>query len=815
MLPLSPATAGNCVNLRPDALDPQRALVPVNTPSLIAARKWRVIASTIAADGNVVELMADDHTIGASVHRPGESPAEPYIVAEGLEGEIFTAVAARDGFMVITSERRYRAVFDEESSMLRVETPVDASDFPVVVTEVASESVMPLAVARFAMSGSYTGESVTLDANDAARLAKSLCDAYSRGSADATAAGQFVAPVFVRYRLLDANGDMLFESVPKLHVPTGRHDVSMTTTLPVESFQAVGGGTLSVPVFRVDAIVPASRGTVAERRVARLEVQVTPQVHRVDETLSVIHHIASGTVTATVPGCGTANGARLRYRRRVVKVLAAVDALFDTVLTVENPFADGAAERRFSVNAAGRTMAEEQKLVTTARVDAEPRWLSQCRLPHRFTASAALRDGDLTLYADPRVSLFEGHPVQFFGNHGEVADDVETVATVRLLNDGSRVVSHSVAKSWRSMSLSPVIVYPDARAVSIELQLCDSEGVNRCLELPLTPCGRFACYVSDDVAAIDLDEGKGECELTIPQSTHTGTSYKGRIVAERNGSLSGCETGAGSIATLWPAPRPSASAWESSRMRYLALGADGIFALTFGNGGMTAPVKLDSRPVIRPDAVVTVTRGIKGNSVCAIAGGDLVAVTGSRVETVATAVDASMLLWDSPHGELLAIRASADSWVPSRAMVMHGDGWSERLLPPVSACFSRPGCARFTSAAQGGVFSLDRGIDSAVRCVYRAEVKQHPRHIVRSIPFIDEITVDLTAGEADGTITLSGHHGRGPERDFSVLIVSGEVNRPIAFATMMPPRLHYYITIDAMLSADGRLTDSFNTITRG
>ena len=77
MLPLSPATAGNCVNLRPDALDPQRALVPVNTPSLIAARKWRVIASTIAADGNVVELMADDHTIGASVHRPGESPAEP------------------------------------------------------------------------------------------------------------------------------------------------------------------------------------------------------------------------------------------------------------------------------------------------------------------------------------------------------------------------------------------------------------------------------------------------------------------------------------------------------------------------------------------------------------------------------------------------------------------------------------------------------------------------------------------------------------------------------------------------------------------
>ena len=811
LLPALHSLAGNCVNLRPDSLCPERCLVPALPPAVIASRSWRVIGIFYADDGRVTELMADGQALGATSYHLPDSPPEPYIVAEGLEENITGSYRCRDGFMILTSARMYHAVYDDESFMLRVEQPVAPADYPVITTSVASETSLSIPIAGFKLSGSYSAPAVSLDATDAARLSKALYDAYSLGSSDATASGQLIAPVFARYRLLDLQGNIIFESVPKLHVPTGRHDSSMTTTLNVDSqLSMVSAGSMSLPLFRLDVKLPAATGSIAESRVARIEIQLTPQLHRPDGNLSATHRLSASGLDATMPGCDSYQ----RFLRMVRQALAGCDSLFETVLSIDNPFATGALERTVNINATARTVDEEKRLIDNAKIQSHPLWLTRCMKPHSVTATTGYRDGEVTLLANPCITLYDGHTVEYFTNHGTLTDDVETVAAVTF-SDGRRVVSHSLSRSWKSLYLSPVIVYPDPEAISIELQLCDSTGTNRYIKLPLTRCGRFACYINTDLKPIVLDNGENAAEFYLPIPKLNHVNYPGNIIAFTGDMLSGRETGNGNIKAILPAARPSTSAWESSRSRYAVMGTGGIYSLSLNKLELMMPVLIDSRPVMRCDAVAPVMRDGSGACIYAIAGNDLIEIDGTRVNTIIRSIDAEMLAWCPQHGELLIIPPSDDPDTPSRSLVMHTDsgGWSTRLLPPVSHCYSSPSLSRLTSQATNTLYDLQHDVESPVRCIYTTCLKKNPRHIVRTVPFIDEITIDLTGESISGTITLNGHHGRGPWRILSRLIIDGTLNRPVTHHTLMPARYRMSATLDAILSPDSRLHDSFNIIT--
>lgn len=810
LLPALPTRAGDCVNLRPDPLCPDRCLRPTMPPSVIATRPWRVIGIFFADDGHVTELMADGTVLGATSYQLPNTPPEPYIVAEGLQGNITGSYRCSDGFMILTSSRMYHAVYDD-SYMLRIEQPVTPAEYPTVTTSVASETTLELPIAGFKLSGSYTDRSVTLDATDTARLSSSLYDAYSLGSSDATASGQLISPVFARYRLLDRRGNVIFESVPKLHVPTGRHDNSMTTTLNVDIQQSIASaGSMPVSLYRLAAKLPASTGSAAESRIARIEIQLTPQLHRPDKKLSATHRLTASGLKATMPGCDS----NQRFLHTIRKALAGSDTLFETVLSIDNPFETGSSERTINLNATSRTVDEENRLIANTQTLRHTLWLTRCMPPHTITATTGHRDGEVTLLANIGITLYDGHPVEYYTNHGTLTDDVETAAAVTF-SDGRRVVNHTLSHISKSLHLTPLIVYPDPEATSIELQLCDSTGTNRYLKLPLTPCGRFACYIDHNIQPIPLDDGKNATEFHIPTTKLNHISYPGNIIAFTGDKLSGSETGNGNITAILPVARPSTSAWESSRSRYNLMGTDGIYTLSLNKSTLMTPVLIDSRPVMRPDAVATVTRNSSGACNYAIAGNDLVEIDGSRVNTITRSIDASMLTWCPRHGELLAIPPSGNPDTPSRSLVMHTDSgrWSTRLLPPVSHSYSTTSLSRLTSLATNTLYDMQHEVQSPVRCIYTASLKTNPRHIVRSVPFIDEITVDITCENISGTITLAGHHGRGPSRILSRLTIQGPVNRPVTHHTLMPARYHMTATLDAMLSPDARLYDSFNIIT--
>lgn len=814
LLPSRPDHAGDCVNMRPCASVRDGYLEPVMAQALIDCRPWKTVGIHIEDNGIMTELFADGSVLGACSHRIDEDTPPPYVVADWLEGEIIDSYRCSDGYVILTDKAMYRAEYDG-AGILRCKVNVDVTEYPVPVLSVMSETSMSLPVGAFRLSGSYGQGSVRLQAADADRLRDALYEAYAGGVADAGSDGQYIAPVLARYRLFDRAGNMVMESVPKLLVPTGRHDRSMTTVLSVDT---AGGyvlpGGVSVPLFKIGVTLPAATGGVAGQRVGRLEVQVTPCIHSVDPDLSAVHRLdtSSGRLMlhAVLPGCGSSSGkATARYRRDVMKALAGCDSLFETVLSVSDPFkgSGDAGGRTLQVMPVARSLKEERSLLSRAVCGDVPCWLTRCMLPHTVSGRVARRDGDTTVMGNLSVVLFAGHPMEYYANHGSEPDDIETVAVVTF-SDGRRLVTRGGGHTWADMRLSPLVVYPDREARSISLIAKGSDMKVRGVTLKLEPCGRFACCLDEDVWPVDPVEGVADWE--IPVVVDQVIRYPGNIIVYGGdvpgGDISGKEICMGGINALHPVGQPSSSVWESSRSRYNVMGGDGIFTLSMNGFRISSPVRLDSRPVMRRDAVATVSGGDKGVSVYAIAGGDLVAVSGNKVVTVVRDIDAGMLVWDSVHAELLAVPCGMPD--VSRALVYHVDyaGWSTRLLPGVSAVYSSQLVSRVTSMEDGGaLLDMCRQVGEVSRCRYSAQPVLDITHQLRGIPFVDEVTVDIAGSHMDGVVTVEGHHGREPWSVFSMLMVEGEVNRPLCHHIVMPARKCVRITVDAVMSVDSRL----------
>ena len=236
------------------------------------------------------------------------------------------------------------------------------------------------------------------------------------------------------------------------------------------------------------------------------------------------------------------------------------------------------------------------------------------------------------------------------------------------------------------------------------------------------------------------------------------------------------------------------------------MGDDGIFSLAMSGGKPVPPVFLDGRPVAGRESVATVAVEGDTPAVYIVARRDIVTSSGNRIMTLINNVDVDKLVWIGRYGELWAIK-DADSG--SRALVYHlaYGGWSQRQLPLLSSVYSDLKSPRATSIEENKLYDLSRDVANGVtRCCYTAIIPQPADvHPLTGVPRVNAIVVDLTAGSVDGTITVSGDHGREPQRVFSRLIINGEVNRALCHHLLMPPRYHTVVTLDGMLSADAEL----------
>jgi hypothetical protein len=253
----------------------------------------------------------------------------------------------------------------------------------------------------------------------------------------------------------------------------------------------------------------------------------------------------------------------------------------------------------------------------------------------------------------------------------------------------------------------------------------------------------------------------------------------------------------GDIVAITPAVR-SSSAWDFARTHLYAFSSTGIYAVAVNSArNALAAHLIDARGVLRHDAVVA-TDG----AVMAIAGGDLVSVSGSRVKTVVSATDFKKIGWNVGYRELWCVDADGDVKILS-------DGGVYRRDIKVDEMFTSSG-GHLYILSEGKL--LDATIEQSsgeIDVYWRARILSD--EIVASLGMRrfrlarpQLITWLLFSSEADLLLSLRGDSGTGGECSCPLvkLQVKGSLNAPIPARIVAPTRLALEVEISGKVSSD-------------
>ncbi|MDE5608706.1 MAG: hypothetical protein K2I64_07220 [Muribaculaceae bacterium] len=782
----------------------------VGAPAVVSERCWCGVAYLPGGNGMATEFVADGNRLGVAVYSMRERPSDPVEIGE-LSFVPESAVEVEGGFLII-GEGRKAMVTTDEGGLMRISDP--DREFPEVVVETRSAATISKALPAVKLTDIYDSHSTVLSATDSDKLSEMLYKAYGEAVSEAGASGLFVQGVMSRTVMRDSAGNVLFRSSPVWHTCLSGNPVPDSVHINIPGGSGVTDrSSLALEAFRLYLRLPACQpGNELYGRVARLEVELSPQIHLPEPDMTAVARIIAtpGTplqIEAGLPGCSLPDES---YRLKMIKAVEADDRLFSVACTIPYPFKERQSEELVPVFPRRLSLDEERDCLDRyggkgSRSDAI---LSARFAPPHTVAPRTLHTGTgATLIGDPSVSLFSGHSLDYFAHKRGAVDTVETVVAVELEGGRRRVVRHCITPGGRfPESVSPLFTYPDPSATSATFMAVGSDGKCRKLTVTLTPAAGFAYWLSDTLRPVALPAAVAQEEFYIPEPVNTVADYPGYLVSARSGypfeALSAIHMD-GNICSIHAAPRPASSSWESGSPRYVVAGTGGIWSVGLNSAGRIGrPVLLDSRPVAGRRAVTPGT-GISGeSSLYIIAGKDIVAVSSNRVKTLKRGVEATMTAWSAAHAELCLVTPGSDTaevYSPETGL------WSTRTLHSVTDVMSTGSAFRLTSSADG-YLDLNTELHTSVHCSLADELRLPAgRHPFRPATPVAEVLADLTSSSADATLDILGSGGSTSYIPLSRVAFSGRINAPVAHRLIIPHRYKLRYLLDGLFSHDTRI----------
>ena len=759
-----------CHNLRYSAAPP--GLSTVAAPQAVVDRPVRMFCefdtdgySFIGADGLALVVF---RPIGRDIRPVCTLPDEP-----------LRAIFINNVVTVTTEKGEYYIDYNAADDTFAPRGYDTAA--PAVSIEAAGSATITATVPRATLSKAATAGHRLSDA-DVNRLAADLADGYAQLLASAAFGGNFLQPCFACYRLLDASGREIFRSQPCLvSLPSGLQLASPVTLSAVDSsFTAVESYRIEAEAMRMRVNIDAPTSADAGKDVARLEVWVSPQLHPFDPSQRARCRMISRTTSAEfatlyLPGAEGPLSIATSAGRHMVDALVATAAadnfasVYRRALTIERPFLSPGA---YDVPPAGSDVAAD---AATLRAVAAGRFRPGSRLdalvagPHRIVAAVEANAADACLGAGLSVNLFDGISPRRFAVRSAAAPWRSTVAVE--FADGTVLSRSYSASSSAPVLFSPVLSYPDPAAVAITIAL-QVQGSPMCKgRFPLAPdpSGRFAMWAASDFRPHALPETADTAALQL--STATAVRFPSALAlidtaTRRASAVVDCPDTC--FAGLLPASTV-AGAWDYGRARFYAFSSRGIFTVT-ASAARTALVLncLDTRAVTDPSAVAAIDSG----RVAAVAGGDLVEVSRSKVTTVAPGVFFDRVGWHPLRGELWCFppRASARIYSPRSLW-----RYSTADLGSPLALFPSRRFGMILTGADATAIAEPPEAPSGQRLVrWRATV----RFPDASVPSFAKLPASASALDATFAIT-HGHlpDARAPVASFSM---SGRLAAPLA-----------------------------------
>jgi len=707
-----------------------------------------------------------------------------------VDGMPRCALARSGGFVVVTAAGASAVTYSPADSAWSVADRTPAPP-PVII---GSRSAGDVWESTGAITLRKVNSNVIPD-SELQALTDSLTDAYSRLVSVTSAAGLWIQPVMVRYRIYSSGNEMLYESAPVLVAPFGWQcrDAVVSKYSYADSVLAIPSLRVSAAAFRVMVTLPdAGDMGLWNGLAARIEVCVSPQFHPWDAGSRVSCRFSgSGTPDAVVSVSMSGAGApSASLSEGIVRWLGARDSSFGPALTLTAPFVSGDNEMKCPGT---ERYVSSVRSVAAAAVSSGSQLSDGIVMPHGFTASAVCADGDAVVWGNVTPVLSAGY------NVSEMASEVVSGrwrAVVRVtLKDGTSVTGGFAAADNRPVRFGPLVSYPHSGAVSMEVFVRDEAGQVSRAEFPLKPVAGagLSVWIGADLRSVEMLPYDGD----VPEAgLSIGNERRGVLmsasIADPLLPVSVLECSHAPVVALFPSVG-SRAAWNNSRGRMTALCTDGLYRLTLDSAcRILSASKIDDRGVACRGAAVSTPRGIAW-----VSGGALLMASGSQVRVLLAGSGFIEVAWDSGAGSLwlLDSRGNMDVYSLDRNSVY-------RSLAPVAVEHLYNVGARMFMTAPEGLFVPRPASGSDLRPVGWTCSALWPE---RGRP--GAVEIGMAAAHFDGKVMLKAHNGAGVEHavTFLSLDMDGAVNAPVCARVVMPPCRYVVIVVEGMVSPDFKL----------
>ena len=775
-----------CLNLRPDSTRPDY-LRRIDTPSVVLpAGAWHPRAELTDTGGRRLLVVSSGSTIGVAYG--GKVLSTVSVASEP------TAIFAI-GHKVVVMTATARHTFTAGTDGLQADPGADSgtADIPGCVLCATASPDLSYYAPSLTLSKAYGGSRELTDA-DRRKVATHAASVYRGIDSAARAAGYMWQPAVGCLRLLRADGTVVASTPPVLLTHPGRRPAGMSLSFASSDTQTIAGGARDFTAWRVAVRLPRLTD------VAAVQVVMSPALHAAtpDAESAIVSGLGASPFCTVTFRPGAAQEYGNPDRAAAAAALAErLDECGSAVATIQGPFDTGYSGELpvtlpDDIDAANDRL---RRLLTAHGEAAATATAGEAALRSgRFTATACAVAGRAVVWSGLSLLPGTGTDPRTFA---AASADAPWRGYVRLrYPDGTSAVTVTSSDTDAPTLYNPMLYVSSARAVSLEIGLSiTGHGYFRdTFALTPAPGGGGAAFAASDMQPIPPTPATSYSE---PQPTAAPEPLPGVIaVAEASAPFSikaTAYTAIGPVTALTLA-RFGQSAWDFGRARFYAFGTGGIHTVTTGSDLSSLSIsRLDSRPV--ESVPVDSPSGVY-----AIAGTDIVCLSGTRATTVNSGRAYAALLYDRRRHELWCLPISGS------ATVLCPDSQGNSYTAYVGAIDP----ARTLSAPCGAYVALGTGIidistpgppaDMAVSLAL--EMRPGSSRRGRS-GTMRAVTLDIEGrvGQLDITLTRR-HHGRpAPAPDVS-LRVDGRLRSPMRLPWYGPASATAVLSVRGTAAAD-------------
>lgn len=774
-------SVSRCMGLRETTIDGRNVLAV--SPRLEAAVSGRhlPLAAFYDEEGREHILM---HTTnprhGLTVWSQGESSEI------AMDVDASCALAVSGGFVVMTSRGPARLTRDAERGWCFVEHYSCPAEVRLTAERVGGLSAQ---THPMSLSGTdFTRLAARLSEAGEKKLTAELTEAYHNLAASAAGSGNWIQPIQARYRLIGRSGEILYSSAPMAMCPDGwqaESEVSVVCSKSGNDTLEVPRIILSVNAFRIKVDVSAeSLARMRRSGVQSIEVLATPQIHPFDAAATAYSRISreatdAPALSVTIPGARTGfaaqNGVRLS---RFIYLEHLIDSAAERIALIDLDSIAGSIQcQRSDARTPEEEYAALERIIEADRkssfdtVDSSAEFLSEISSPHSFTAATVAVSGDTVVWGDITPVAARSVSIEDFTTDF-IADPYEGVLVIKR-TDGSRRVM-AVSGEAMPTAWAPQVSFPEAGVMELELYLRSKSGAaGRYGAVSLTPGGngRRSVRLNNNLESTPLEEWYG----TLPEADDTpaGERRPGALVtcllSQPLLPMAALECSHSPVRAIHPALR-SRSSWDFSRARFYALTADAIHAVSISPQRVSISASaMDARGVDAGSTSVYTPLGVM-----ALHRGNLLKISGSGVDTIASGIDFSQLAWD-------------DEW---QSLWLLGDNGDMRMLDPKTLRWTdiaSPANFEVISTVGNRLWLTDfddlyRPETRAEQCeaTMRRNISWHSDIELPDATAVNAIELRMSASSANLTITVAAHPGPAmrPEVQLMKVRLQGRLTAP-------------------------------------